>query len=363
MRRRKPNLDQLRELACFEPALLRMPGISGDPRRRRYLTPALRVVLFSGGPPAAPTNPAAVAGAGKVTITCTASAGATSYKIYRGTSSGNLSEIASGDTTVIGAGYQDTTAVTATTYYYAVSAVNAAGEGLKSSEVSIAYLDLTSLISYWKLEEASGSRADSYGTNTLTDNNTVTQAVGKLGNCAQFTALNMEKLSIASNSGLIPGASSFTITVWAYLDSKPTISRILSKDNGLAATSEYALWYYGIDDRFRINVAFNGASSIGLNANNFGIPSPSTWYFIIAWVDADADTLNISVNNGTANSTALSSALNSTSTEFDIGSDATGNYFDGRIDSAGFWKRVLTAAERTALYNSGSGRAITGTEP
>ena len=312
-------------------------------------------------PPAAPTNPAAVAGAGKVIITCTASAGATSYKIYRGTSSGNLSEIASGDTTVIGAGYQDTTAVTATTYYYAVSAVNATGEGLKSSEVSIAYLDLTSLISYWKLEEASGSRADIYGTNTLTDNNTVTQQTGKLGNCAQFTALNMEKLSIASNSGLKPLASSFTITAWVYLDSKPAVGRIVAKNGSSGTDSEYAIWYYSVDDRLRFNVAYGSTS--GLNANNLGSPSLATWYFIVAWVDAAADTMNIQVNNGTADSTAMSSTLSDTSTEFDIGSDSIGNYFDGRIDSVGFWKRVLTVAERTALYNSGSGRAITGTEP
>lgn len=36
----------------------------------------------------------------------------------------------------------------------------------------------TSLISYWNLDEASGTRNDSHGANHLTDNNTVTQAFG-----------------------------------------------------------------------------------------------------------------------------------------------------------------------------------------
>ena len=41
---------------------------------------------------------------------------------------------------------------------------------------------------YWQLGEASGTRADTYLDNDLDDNNTVTQAVGKVGNAAQFTA-------------------------------------------------------------------------------------------------------------------------------------------------------------------------------
>lgn len=52
---------------------------------------------------------------------------------------------------------------------------------------------LTSLIAHWKLDEASGTRNDSHGTNHLTDNNTVTTATAKLGtNAAQFTAAWLE---------------------------------------------------------------------------------------------------------------------------------------------------------------------------
>jgi hypothetical protein len=39
-----------------------------------------------------------------------------------------------------------------------------------------------------------------------------------------------------------------------------------------------------------------------------------------------------------------------------IGSDPSGTrYLDGRVDNVGFWKRVLTAQDRTDLYNSGKG--------
>jgi hypothetical protein len=37
------------------------------------------------------------------------------------------------------------------------------------------------------------------------------------------------------------------------------------------------------------------------------------------------------------------------------GGVASPQYHDGRIDEVGIWKRVLTAAERTQLYNGGLG--------
>jgi hypothetical protein len=40
--------------------------------------------------------------------------------------------------------------------------------------------DLTSLVSWWQLNELSGNRSDSHGTNTLTDNNSVLSALGKI---------------------------------------------------------------------------------------------------------------------------------------------------------------------------------------
>lgn len=80
---------------------------------------------------------------------------------------------------------------------------------------------LDGLVSYWKLEEANGARVDSVvaSGNDLTDNNTVTQAVGVLGNAAQFTAANSESLSHADNASLGTGDIDFTVASWVYFDS------------------------------------------------------------------------------------------------------------------------------------------------
>ena len=65
-----------------------------------------------------------------------------------------------------------------------------------------------SLVAFWKLDEASGQRNDSIGTNHLADNNTVLSAAGKVYPlAATFAADANEYLSIASNAALSAGRS------------------------------------------------------------------------------------------------------------------------------------------------------------
>jgi hypothetical protein len=215
----------------------------------------------------------------------------------------------------------------------------------------------TSLISYWKLDDAAGTRSDAYGVNSLTDNNTVTQATGKVGFAGQFTAANSEYLSHVDNADLSTGNIDFTIACWVYLDTNPANAmNIVTKwDSTTIGEREYQLYLTDAD-----NFAFNVWDSAGANSNatasNFGVPSTGAWYFIVAWVDSSLGKINIQVNNGTPNIDNSTGAVNSSAT-FRIGSRASTptDFWNGRIDEVGFWKRVLTAAERTDLYNSGIG--------
>ena len=68
-----------------------------------------------------------------------------------------------------------------------------------------------SLISYWKLDEASGNATDSHGTNTLTDTNTVTSVAGKINTARYFTNANTEFFTLADNASLSTGDIDFTI--------------------------------------------------------------------------------------------------------------------------------------------------------
>jgi fibronectin type 3 domain-containing protein len=72
---------------------------------------------------------------GLVSLAWTGSSGATSYNVYRGTTSGGegTTPIATGVTNL---NYNDSTVVNGTTYYYKVAAVNAAGVSSMSNETS-----------------------------------------------------------------------------------------------------------------------------------------------------------------------------------------------------------------------------------
>jgi len=55
---------------------------------------------------------------------------------------------------------------------------------------------LDGLVSWWDLDEESGIRYDSVGSNDLTDNNTVGYDNGKIVNAASFVATNGERLTL-----------------------------------------------------------------------------------------------------------------------------------------------------------------------
>jgi hypothetical protein len=205
---------------------------------------------------------------------------------------------------------------------------------------------LTDLVSYWKLDEASGTRFDSAGSNNLADNNTVTSDTGKINSAAKFVAANSEYLSIASNATLVMGDIDFTLSLWFYRDTSANFT-LLAKDNG--TSREYNLDIGGGNARFFIN----GGTSLAQSA----AASLATWYHVIAWHDSVGNTVNISVNNAAPASTATGGAAPATgASQFRLGSrEGDGHYWDGRIDGVGVWKRVLTSDERTSLYNGGSG--------
>lgn len=86
-----------------------------------------------GNAPAAPTSLGAAAGNAQVSLTWTASAGASGYYVKRSTTSGSEAQIATASTS----NYTDTGLTNGTTYYYVVSAYNSYGQSSNSNEVSV----------------------------------------------------------------------------------------------------------------------------------------------------------------------------------------------------------------------------------
>jgi hypothetical protein len=202
-------------------------------------------------------------------------------------------------------------------------------------------------VSYWPLDETSGTRFDSAGTNNLTDNNSVGSALGKVYPlAAQFTATNQS----LSNSSVTIGTT-LTVAVWVYLDS-----------DFVAATENIIFSFGGLG-----NLGLFGVNSSGNNIlrwysvpdtiTNAGTIAINTWTFIVAKL-VDNSSLSVKINDGVAVSAAKSGSINPTTYLVLAANTLTQDRdFPGRIGPMAVWSRETTDDEDTELYNGGSGLA------
>jgi hypothetical protein len=219
---------------------------------------------------------------------------------------------------------------------------------------------LTDLVSFWALDEASGAtRADSHGSNDLTDNNTVGQGTGNVyANAADFDRSSSEYLDIAdaAQSGLdITG--DMTILAWVNAESLTDYDTILSKWRNTGNDRAFVLSRYTAAGYWSFDLSSDGANRTQLTLSNS--PSTSTWYLIAAWHDGTANEMGMSINNGTPQTKAHTGGIFNSSQPFYVGTSFYNTAFlycwDGLIGPVSIYNRVLTASEITSLYNSGNG--------
>lgn len=231
-------------------------------------------------------------------------------------------------------------------------------------------MDLTgNLVSFWELEEASGTRADSKGSNSLSDNNTVTQAGGIIGNAALFTRANSEWLQATSNSSTQIGDVDFTIVCWVYLNTVmdgtgTNFQMMIAEDDGTNRSFSIAQGSASTAE-FEWRVFRSGGSAI-CRSLSFTTPVTATWYMLTCEYTSSGTTCGIAVNNGTVDSLSVGGAHISSTGDLFMGKrNSTGSegYYDGRLDQVGLWTRLLNSTEKSFLYNSGAGRAYSELVP
>ena len=226
--------------------------------------------------------------------------------------------------------------------------------GTQFPPVTVAAADstlLTGLVSYWNLDEQSGVRYDSHGSNDLTDNNTVGFDTGVNGAAASFVAANSEWLT-SSSTDFDFGDTSFTVSTWVNPTSLAAAQCFVARD--VDTRRSFTLDYDG-GLRWYINGG-GGADKLDYSGGAFVV---GQWYHIVASYEGTTKQLGLYVNGGTgqtqtATNTPPAGAANLTVGRRDYpGAEC---YANARIDEVAIWSRVLTADERTELWNAGAGK-------
>lgn len=224
---------------------------------------------------------------------------------------------------------------------------------------------LTGLASWWTLDETTGTRVDSHGSNNVIEADPVGYVAGKQGNAADFTGASDCHLYITNPTNLNTGANDWSVALWVNLDeyTAALFDCLLGlSDTNFSSNNDGGMhigYRGGTEDRFDVTIRVV-STRYNCNASSFGLPSLATWYFLYAYHDASANEIGISINDGTVDTATYTGTPNTKTANLSLGRlGHTGTvqyYLNGKLDEVAWFNRTLTADEITWLYNSGAGR-------
>ncbi len=203
----------------------------------------------------------------------------------------------------------------------------------------------SNLVSYYKLEDTS----DSKGSNTLTNNNSVTFGTARFNNGADQGSSNSNKyLSVAGNLG-IAGNSDFSISLWLKQNT----------EIGSGTQVGWALYSQTTADRYiQMNYLYNGGTrrlqidAAGTSFTYDIVLGTAAFRHIVVTRDVSGNAVRLYVDGvDVAGSTIGSSTAGQN--KFTLGADPSGGQVTSWIiDDVGVFNKKLTAGEVTTLFNS-----------
>lgn len=217
----------------------------------------------------------------------------------------------------------------------------------------------TTLVAYWKLNEGSGDRYDSKGSNTLTSVGGVgMSATGKQENAATFTKASSQRLNAADNSALSVGDIDFYVACWVYGTLDDGTSQYIAAKAGSSGNRAWYLYFDWATNQIKFRAFDSSDNSTTVTASTFGTVTTATWYFVEAWHNAATNQIGVAVN-GVSNTSSHTTGVRDDTGPFQIGAANSGSHFDGWVDEFGYWKNYIpNSTERTWLYNAGVGRTL-----
>ncbi len=270
-------------------------------------------------------------------------------------------------------------------------------QGLSTDNAVTTSLSLSELLAYYNFDETSGTvltnqagtagSSDSLGTSvngTNVGTATVNQT-GKIDKTYDFdgsgTGASYDHIAIPNALGTdLAGTNKLSYSLWfntdEFTNSQGNGWDLIGTYGGTTGADYQGLsinhWY---DGNWYIYAEYHGSFSGnaygGISQANLGTTATGTWYHMVVVYDGtatgNANRLKIYLNGVQKTFDSFSGTIGSTIDYANnptwIGRPSYGSSyqknFNGKIDEVTIWKRVLTDSEISALYNSGTGVAVT----
>lgn len=233
---------------------------------------------------------------------------------------------------------------------------------------------LNNLIAYWPGNEASGDALDAHTGGLML------AQVGSPGSVAgivyagarqTYETTQTDKHFYRADALLRPGNTDFTFATWVNLTVADAVPRGVLGTWQPNPDSEFLLLKTDANKVIWIVSAAGNPNSGITNVISASALSTSVWHLLVCWHDAASDQIGLQIDNGVPVTAATSAGVATGSGTFRLarfwtndGSQIT-RVWRGAIGPVALWKSaaggggVLTAAQRTALYNGGAGLAYT----
>jgi Concanavalin A-like lectin/glucanases superfamily/Protein of unknown function (DUF2793) len=226
----------------------------------------------------------------------------------------------------------------------------------------------TLFTAFWKADESSGNLVDSVGGLILTPFNSPTYSPtgGLVNGCVNFSG---DGTANSGQSAFVSGGSFPALEGGTNVPIFATCAIKLNSTSGAqffygkydvdlpGTNAEWLFDYAGGNFDFAIyDSTTNAVVSVSVPTTVVS----TNWYILMAWFDPIADTLSLSVNNGTPVTVSVPSgfSVRNTGALLRLGAAYTSLQYglDGSLDCVGFSNSgIPTSTQRTIIYNGGLG--------
>ncbi|TSC60348.1 MAG: hypothetical protein LiPW15_226 [Parcubacteria group bacterium LiPW_15] len=202
------------------------------------------------------------------------------------------------------------------------------------------------LVGYWKFDEGSGTTAaDSSGYGGSGTASGTTVVAGKIGNARSFNGTT----DLVNINDPALGTSQFTVCAWANKTTWKQYGGIVTDYASTGYRDNFILGYE-VPSGTIFFMAGNQVQNDNISTTGF---TGSVWHHVCGVLDGVGHNLSIYIDGiGNTKSTNVPNIGSIQSTYSHIGRYNSPYYFNGLIDEIRIYKRALSSAEITTIYNA-----------